>query len=714
MGFLSWLTGRDPKEADVYANFERVDELVTNLKKVATENVAQANDAVRAAVIELNQVKGMEQYVGQLEPDCFTPTFEKVATAIDQLGTMTRQKADNIKEYEEASVFEKIGSSIFMGVAKVGEGILSVVEDVGDGVVSLVGWVAPKDSGVEKWCSDFVQKEWSHDVFNFYYESDFAKASVFTEDSALAGACKIGGKVVAYMYGGGLLSGAGSATVGTVAGHTGRVASTASRVFTGMRGLASSSTWGATLLAGAAGMGSGTEEALINGAESFDAAAWSGAKKGALEAGIAFAGGKLGERAKWAANGRTGKWSQFEGYDDALSRAGRDAGRAGMQNIFNNGLVNGTVMNTRAVLSTAANGGRQLITNAASGGRNLVTNAANIVRHPIQSAGTAIRAIPNVVRAAPGAAMNAVRTTAQFAMANPGVVAQGVNAVITNADASANLGYGAAGVDILDPTLPDITDGYTQPTEVVIPQEEQYRINTDNTPLPGDPSDPSGPSNPSNPSNPYVPGDQTPTDPSTPEIPGTGITPPGTTTPTDPSNPGTPVNPGDGGGYVGPTDGGTGDGTHSGGGFGDDEFSGKPFEIDDEFGLDDGEDLDSIGDIIASGDNLTKIPESTKPIKSESSGASAVIPIAAGLSAAAAAGIGAKVFMDKKNNSDNGEDDEFETDDWSDESQIEIDYEDSEGSIADQYLNDEDDYGYHASSEEKYGARSNEELAELQ
>ena len=70
--------------------------------------------------------------------------------------------------------------------------------------------------------------------------------------------------------------------------------------------------------------------------------------------------------------------------------------------------------------------------------------------------------------------------------------------------------------------------------------------------------------------------------------------------------------------------------------------------------------------------------------------------------------------MDRKNNAENDEDDEFDTDDWSEDGQIEIDYEESEGSIADQYLKDEDDYGYQANTGEKYGARTSEELADLQ
>jgi hypothetical protein len=89
------------------------------------------------------------------------------------------------------------------------------------------------------------------------------------------------------------------------------------------------------------------------------------------------------------------------------------------------------------------------------------------------------------------------------------------------------------------------------------------------------------------------------------------------------------------------------------------------------------------------------------------------IPIAAGLSAAAAAGIGAKAYMDRKKNNDfnDDEDDDFETEEWSgDDESVNVDYDDS----SDTQLDNDDDYSYQAEPEEKYGARSNEELADLQ
>ena len=127
----------------------------------------------------------------------------------------------------------------------------------------------------------------------------------------------------------------------------------------------------------------------------------------------------------------------------------------------------------------------------------------------------------------------------------------------------------------------------------------------------------------------------------------------------------------------------------------------------------------SIDDIVK-GNKYTKIPTSPTPItpNKQSSGLGNVIPIAAGLSAAAAAGIGAKAYLDRKRNNDNGEyddeDDEFGAEEWNgDENTIEVDYDDSSDTKTEQYLDDDDEFGaYH--EVERYGARNNEELADLQ
>ena len=123
----------------------------------------------------------------------------------------------------------------------------------------------------------------------------------------------------------------------------------------------------------------------------------------------------------------------------------------------------------------------------------------------------------------------------------------------------------------------------------------------------------------------------------------------------------------------------------------------------------------SIEDVIK-GSKYTKIPSTPSPVTTQKSsgGSSAVIPIAAGLSAAAAAGIGAKAYMDRKKNNDNGEDEEeFDTDEWSGDDSVDIQYDDS--SDNENYLDADDDYSYQSQeSSEKYDARSSDELADLQ
>lgn len=122
----------------------------------------------------------------------------------------------------------------------------------------------------------------------------------------------------------------------------------------------------------------------------------------------------------------------------------------------------------------------------------------------------------------------------------------------------------------------------------------------------------------------------------------------------------------------------------------------------------------SIDDVIK-GSKYTKIPTSSRPITTTASGSSgsAAIPVVAGLSAAAAAGIGAKVYMDRKKNNENGEYDEIETDEWSGEDTLNLNYDDS--SDTETYLDDDDDYSYQAEEQtERYDARNNEELADLQ
>ena len=129
------------------------------------------------------------------------------------------------------------------------------------------------------------------------------------------------------------------------------------------------------------------------------------------------------------------------------------------------------------------------------------------------------------------------------------------------------------------------------------------------------------------------------------------------------------------------------------------------------------------------GNTYSKIPVSTiskVATETKSNSGNSVIPVLAGISAAAAAGIGAKAYMDKKKNSDN-ESNEIETEEWSEDNS----YDKSEEAPVDSYSANsnknafedisrdaeetlDDDYSYAPVEEEKYGARNSSELSDME
>ena len=119
-----------------------------------------------------------------------------------------------------------------------------------------------------------------------------------------------------------------------------------------------------------------------------------------------------------------------------------------------------------------------------------------------------------------------------------------------------------------------------------------------------------------------------------------------------------------------------------------------------------------VPDVIKEGNSYT-LPTSTKPVQpttpTTSKGNSA-IPVLAGLAAAAAAGIGAKAYIDRKKNRNNDEEsEEFKAEDWSGNNEINIEYQEPKTTEAETL---DDDYDFE--EPEKYGARSNQELEDLQ
>ena len=282
-----FFTGRDPKAADVYADYDRVADVTDRINQIAKNDVDEAKEAIQAAIQELNNVNGFQQYVGSLPTNTFDSTLDTVSTAISDIGTAITSAAEDIKAYEEAPWYEKGASTVLMGLSKFGEGALGVLEDLGDGLLSVGGFVAGglgfDTTGIE----NVIEADWSHDAFNFYYESDLAKASAFTEDSAIAGGIELLGNTAGYLA---LGSGIGTAIKGTgVLSKTGKVAKTANLLFgTGTRAN--------TTVAALSGLGSGTESGIKQGMSLNEAVMNGGLQQGVTQGVIAGVGGKLGEK----------------------------------------------------------------------------------------------------------------------------------------------------------------------------------------------------------------------------------------------------------------------------------------------------------------------------------------------------------------------------------------------------------------------------------
>jgi len=437
MGLGEWLTGRSSAEHDLATDRGLVDKFYEEVNRVCGNDgaVALARQNVCAAIQELNNVNGLNQYVGTVDAERYGSLFDSIAQAIVSLNDAVQAKVEEIYEYDDASFGEKAWATVTMAGAKFGEGVLSIAEDIGDGAISLVGWAAPKDSGLEKWAADFVEKDWSHDAFNWYYNSDLAKKSVFTEDSRLAGAFKIAGSTVGYLGLGGFASGAGGVIASRTAGATSKLGRVAHAAGTFM----SSTTKVNTLTAGLSGMGSGTESGLHQGL-SFDEAARSGAKQGAAQAGVAYLMGKHGEKkaqkakdeaigkaqqafddiqdeyydlvddvtsgkfigsqetqeivkkqaADIASRGQLAKDAlesaqniQIQGYNDAITKAGQKAGEKFATSVADNGLLKTVVVQPLAATGTK-------IVEAGKGLKNQVTTFKNAPDAYIQNAKEAV------------------------------------------------------------------------------------------------------------------------------------------------------------------------------------------------------------------------------------------------------------------------------------------------------------------------------------
>lgn len=286
MGFWEWLSGRN----SLYKNDAAINNLYDELNSIKTGPIETARQDCRDAIKRLNSVKGME-YVGTIGEESFDSIYDEICSAVDIIKQQVEGKVADMDAYSNAKWYEKVGSTATMTLFKAGEGFLSVFESIGDGLVSVAGFVGGGlgAKGFQEGCAKIIQKSLSHDLFNFYYNSDFAKASAYTEDSGAASIVKIAGQTGAYLLLGGFASGA-----------AGKLASSGSKLVQGAGKFLASTTRTNTSIAAVGGLGQGTETGLNAGLD-YNTAFGKGAKQALVQGGTAYIFGRLGEKAQKSA-----------------------------------------------------------------------------------------------------------------------------------------------------------------------------------------------------------------------------------------------------------------------------------------------------------------------------------------------------------------------------------------------------------------------------
>ena len=740
----AWLTGRDVKEQDLYVDIPKAESTIDEINNIAN-TVPQAGSAVTAALSTLNSVNGMS-LLGGFQLSNLDAAFDAITAQVKNVAGQMEKRVGDAKYYSSSTLDKIFGTATMVG-AKIGEGFLGAFEDIGDGVVSVTGWVTGKLGFDNQWAEDLVKKDWSHDAFKGYYESDLAKKSAITEDSALSGACEIAGKAAGYMYAGGMfngLTGLKSFEAGGKAiNATTKLGRGMQHLGSGILKLGSSSTMSATAVAGLGGLGTGTETGLYQGKSFDDAFQQNGLTSGAINAGLAFAGGKWGEhraltREAKAITGKgatradikttkeflkeevaAGRHAVYQGYDDAITQAGERFGTA-TRNFAGDGAsaVNANVRNwfTRGSNPVAKTNAQLAAQNAnetfkqsavellkqnpvsqlGSSALNGLTNLGNSVKTSAAKGG--IRGTTEVAGKIVTAPLRPAVALGKQLATTGGITMAGVAAADEGALGHENAEeqfrvYGKASEDGGDPSkeTPKVVGGQLHdpevPADLLDPQNKSGELlGGDNTPEVSEPvttqpvTEPVTSPPPDNPAGPgpggndngggYTPPSSTYQSPTLPPV--TTSLPTSTPAPTEnyttPTvtqyNPDTtpilehtpevqpePI----GGGHIGAG------------------YTGEAFAAEEAAIAEPGSDAikTSIDDIIK-GNKYSKIPTSSKPIgrvQGESTG-STVIPISAGLSAAAAVGLGAKAYLDKKTKSDEDEEEDIER--WQGEGSVDI------------------------------------------
>lgn len=401
--------------------------------------------------------------------------------------------------------------------------------------------------------------------------------------------------------------------------------------------------------------------------------------------------------------------SAYQGYTDSITKAGQKAGASWQNNVTENGLIKGTVSSANASLKNVANkvvNPRKLISGnlgekidiPLDGNKTLnsVKQAYNNLPKPLRAG---IDLTGRVATSPLTPAANAIGEVAKNQATKGGeILATGLgvgglagktylNYQSDLAHIGGEIEVGSAQINNKLGTMPENNaasngnpQGGSSGNGNTSNNNQYYNSGGGNSGTSYNPTTPPTTINPVTPNNPVTPVEPvtptepvTPPEPTTPTEPTTPIQPTTPTKPTTPENPGTtitnpeptptpPVRSDNGGSNSGVDHGGNyenGTGNIWSGTTDNGEVT-EPELPDGELPIEEPTDTELPG----TEESVYTIPTDLSGVttKKKSSSGSSVIPILGGLGAAAAVGVGAKIYMDNKKNNDNGEDDDYNDD----------------------------------------------------
>lgn len=707
-------------------NSDKVTQTIDELNS-ALNSIKNVTSEIQAGINTINSANGAKYIDADYS---LILKFQEIAeNSIEDDIKEIQSKVTIIEDYENAPWHKKLFSSIGMGLTKFTEGVVSGLENITDGAVSIAGFVGGIfNSDFKNSVAEYVRKDHVGEWFDKQYDSGFlsgmSKYSYFGKNSTAANIFKGFGTAAPYIA----LSMTG---VGTTV---------------------------EMVAAGLGGIGSGTEaginKALANdpalkAGDVFNKAFGQGVWQGAKNAALVYAMNKIREvavRGKQVPNTEAKNMVQ---YDPAFARQQQALGPAGApNNIFTKA---GKFADTR--LGKGINAVDDIATKGFDKAGNAIKSTAGKIGSHMPGkqlaqkvftgltknkvVNTVTNAVGKAVVAHPGVAYTAASTVFALDQVDEDVInsdykvkQENIDNVnirtpieLPNPSSNTNNSVGNNNPDGNDNSVGNNTPaGNNNPVGNNTPAGNNNSVGNNSPSGSYSPSgnySPSGDSNkPSSDSN--KPGSDSNKPSSDSNKPSSDTNKPNgdsnkpsgdTNKPSGDNNkPGDDSNKPSGNNkpFSGPTS--------SGGGYTEEGYTGEVSDPNIEDEIPEIEDVSgSISDFVG-GNEYTNIPTSSAPISTTTKTApkKSMIPLAAGLGAATVAGIGAKAYLDKK---EEPSEESFDTEEWTEEDSLNVDYNEAMEDEAD-YLDPSDEYAYTEGVEENpegsYEAVNSSELASMQ